>query len=32
MAIYLKIEGIEGDVTATGHDKWIECSLWVRRC
>jgi type VI secretion system secreted protein Hcp len=21
----MKIEGIDGDVTATGHEKWIEC-------
>ena len=26
MAIYLKIDGIEGDVTARGHEGWIECS------
>ena len=25
MAIYLKIDGIDGDVTAEGHEKWIEC-------
>lgn len=25
MAVYLKIEGIDGDVTAAGHEKWIEC-------
>lgn len=24
MPIYMKIEGIDGDVTAEGHDKWIE--------
>jgi type VI secretion system secreted protein Hcp len=26
MAIYLNIDGIEGDVTAEGHEGWIECS------
>jgi type VI secretion system secreted protein Hcp len=25
-AIYLKIDGIDGEVTATGHEKWIEVS------
>ena len=25
MPIYLKIPGIEGEVTAKGHEKWIEC-------
>ena len=25
MAIYLKIDGIDGDVTAEGHEGWIEC-------
>lgn len=25
MPIYLKIPGIEGEVTADGHQKWIEC-------
>lgn len=25
MAIYLHIEGLEGDVTAAGHEGWIEC-------
>ena len=25
MAIYLQVEGIEGDVTAEGHEGWIEC-------
>lgn len=24
MAIYMKIEGIDGNVTAKGHEKWIE--------
>jgi len=24
MSIYLKIDGIEGKVTATGHEKWID--------
>ena len=26
MAIYLKIEGIDGKVTAQGHEKWIDIS------
>lgn len=26
MAIYAKIEGIDGLVTAAGHEKWIDCS------
>src|SRR5262245_48610472 len=26
MPIYMQIDGIEGDVTAEGHEKWIECS------
>jgi type VI secretion system secreted protein Hcp len=26
MAIYLKIEGIDGDVTEPGHEKWILCN------
>lgn len=26
MAIYLKVDGIDGDVTAEGHEQWIECS------
>lgn len=25
MAIYLKIDGVDGDVTAEGHEGWIEC-------
>ena len=25
MAIYLHVEGLEGDVTAAGHEGWIEC-------
>ena len=25
MAIYLHVDGLEGDVTAAGHEKWIEC-------
>ena len=25
MAIYLKVEGIDGNVTAEGHEKWIDC-------
>ncbi len=25
MAIYLKIDGIDGDVTAAGHENWVEC-------
>ena len=25
MAIYLHVEGLEGDVTAAGHESWIEC-------
>lgn len=25
MAIYLHIDGLEGDVTAAGHEGWIEC-------
>ncbi len=24
MPIYLKYDGIDGDVTAEGHEKWIE--------
>ena len=26
MAIYLKLGDIKGNVTADGHDKWIECA------
>jgi type VI secretion system secreted protein Hcp len=26
MPIYMKIEGIDGPVTAKGHEKWFECS------
>ena len=26
MAIYVKIDGIDGNVTAKGHEKWIECN------
>jgi type VI secretion system secreted protein Hcp len=26
MAIYMQIDGIEGDVTAAGHEGWIDCS------
>ena len=26
MAIYLKIDGIKGNVEAAGHEDWIECS------
>ena len=26
MAIYIEYTGIKGDVTAAGHDKWIECN------
>ena len=25
MAIYLHVDGLEGDVTAAGHEGWIEC-------
>jgi type VI secretion system secreted protein Hcp len=25
MAIYLNVEGLQGDVTAAGHEGWIEC-------
>ena len=25
MAIYLNIDGLKGDVTAAGHEEWIEC-------
>ena len=25
MAIFLKIDGVDGDVTAAGHEGWIEC-------
>ncbi len=25
MAIYLHVDGLEGDVTAQGHEGWIEC-------
>lgn len=25
MAIYMKVDGIKGDVTATGHEDWIHC-------
>lgn len=25
MAIYLHVDGLEGDVTAAGHESWIEC-------
>jgi type VI secretion system secreted protein Hcp len=34
MPIYMKYEGIDGGVTATGHEKWIEldsCQLGVNR-
>jgi type VI secretion system secreted protein Hcp len=26
MAIYMEYDGIKGDVTAAGHEKWIECT------
>ena len=26
MAIYLKVEGLNGEVSAAGHEKWIECN------
>ena len=26
MAIYMEYTGIKGDVTAAGHEKWIECN------
>jgi len=26
MAIYLNMDGLEGDVTAAGHEGWIECA------
>ncbi len=26
MAIYMKVDGINGDVTAKGHEKWVDCS------
>lgn len=26
MAIYLNIDGLKGEVTAKGHENWIECS------
>ncbi len=26
MAIYLNVDGLAGDVTAMGHEDWIECS------
>jgi type VI secretion system secreted protein Hcp len=26
MAIYLNVDGLEGDVTAAGHESWIECT------
>lgn len=26
MAIFMQIEGIDGTVTAKGHEKWIDCS------
>jgi type VI secretion system secreted protein Hcp len=26
MPIYMKYTGIDGDVTAAGHEKWIECN------
>lgn len=25
MAIYMKFDGVDGDVTAEGHEKWIDC-------
>lgn len=28
MAIYLKIDGIEGECEKKGHEKWIECASW----
>src|SRR5262245_15006247 len=34
MPIYMKYDGIEGSVTAAGHEKWIElssCSLGINR-
>ncbi len=34
MPIYMKYDGIDGNVTATGHEKWIEldsCQLGVHR-
>jgi len=34
MAIYMKFDGVEGDVTETGHTKWIElngCNFGVGR-
>jgi type VI secretion system secreted protein Hcp len=34
MAIYMKYDGVDGDVTAAGHEKWIElhsCQLGVHR-
>ncbi len=34
MPIYMKYDGIDGDVTATGHEKWIElqsCQLGINR-
>lgn len=26
MAIYMQLEGVNGSVTAAGHEKWIDCS------
>ena len=26
MAIYLNVEGLKGEVSAAGHEKWIECN------
>src|SRR5437868_7124950 len=34
MPIYMKIDGVDGSVTATGHEKWIElqsCQLGTNR-
>lgn len=25
MAIYVKVDGVDGNVTSKGHEKWIEC-------
>lgn len=28
MPIYMKIEGVDGDVSTAGHEKWIEIQSW----
>ena len=28
MPVFMQYDGIDGDVTSAGHEKWIECSSW----